>query len=102
MRHDIRTIPPMRITQTHTQHLLRHGYVIVPSFLTSDELSAARANLLQYVPTAEELAATPQRYAWVFDEAEHLQTEFPFADDALNHISTHPDIIACVGKLLGT
>src|SRR5947208_14183300 len=83
----------MRITQAQTDQLLRHGYAIVPRFLSADEVSAAMENLLQYVPTPQELAATPQRYAWVYDEAEHLQTEFPFAGDALNHVSTHPAII---------
>ena len=92
----------MRITADHTARLLRHGYVIVPGFLTGDELAAARENMLRYVPTAEELAATPERYSWVFDEAEHLQTEFPFAGTALNHVSTHPEIIDFVGRLLGT
>jgi ectoine hydroxylase-related dioxygenase (phytanoyl-CoA dioxygenase family) len=92
----------MRITESHLAHLTRHGYAIVANFLTRDELAAAEANLLQYVPTAEELAATPQRYAWVYDEAEHLQTEFPFAGDALNHVSTHPEIVAFVESLLGT
>ena len=92
----------LSITEEHLSHLLRHGYVIVPSFLTPDELSAARENVLRYVPTAEELAATPERYAWVLDEPEHLQTEFPFAGHALNHVSTHPEIIDFVARLLGT
>src|SRR3954470_19463469 len=92
----------MPITDAHLEQLTRHGYAVVPGFLAPDELAAAKTNLLQYVPTAQELAATPQRYAWVFDEAEHLQTEFPFAGDALNHVSTHPEIVAFVEKLLGT
>ena len=92
----------MRITDEHAARLARYGYVIVPDFLTGDELRAARDNMLRYVPTAEELAATPERYAWVFDEAEHLQTEFPFAGDALNHVSTHPEIVEFVSRLLGT
>src|SRR5438093_4641916 len=58
--------------------------------------------MLRYVPTAEELTATPERYSWVFDEAEHLQTEFPFSGQALNHVSTHPEIIDFVSRLLGT
>ncbi len=92
----------MRITQKHGENLLRHGFVIVPNFLTGDELDAARANLLRYVPTAEELAATPERYAFVHDDPEHLQTEFPFAGDALNDISTHPEITGFVERMLGT
>src|SRR6476659_1696100 len=92
----------MRITQEHADHLHRHGFVVVRGFLTPEEIRAAKANLLQYVPTAEELAATPHRYGQIFEEPETLQQEFPFAGDALNHLSTHPDLIAFVVQLLGT
>ncbi len=76
--------------------------MIVPNFLTAEELSAAHENMLRYVPTAEELDATPERYSWVFEDPEHLQTEFPFAGDALNHVSTHPEIIGFVERVLGS
>lgn len=92
----------MRITNQHLDHLIKHGYALVPGFLTPAELQAARANMLRYVPTAEELSATPERYPWVFEEAESLQTEFPFVGDALNHISTHPELISFVERALGT
>jgi len=92
----------MQVQQKHIDQLLKHGYAIVPRFLNASEIAAAMENVLRYVPTAAELAAAPQRYAWVFDDAEHLQTEFPFAGDALNHISTHPDLIALAEQLLGT
>jgi Phytanoyl-CoA dioxygenase (PhyH) len=92
----------MSIAQTHLDHLLKHGYVIVPGFLAPDELAAAHANVLQYFPTPEELAATPQRYGFVFEDPEHLQVEFPFVGGALNRVSTHPQIIALVEQLLGT
>ena len=92
----------MRITDQHLEHWVEHGYVVVEPFLTPEELKAARANLLRYVPTAEELAATPERYPWVFEEAERLQTEFPFVGTALNNISTHPELISFVERALGT
>ena len=76
--------------------------MILPRFLTGDELAAARDNLLQYFPTAQELAATPQRYGSILEDPDHLQIEFPFAGDALNDISTHPELIAFVEQLLGT
>ena len=41
-------------------HLQQHGFVLVPDFLSLRELNAARQNMLRYVPTAEELAATPE------------------------------------------
>lgn len=92
----------MRITDQQAKHLIEHGYAIVPNFLTADELAAARENLFRYYPSAEELSATPERYGGLMEDAENLQNEFPFAGDALNHVSTHPEIIAFVEKLLGT
>jgi ectoine hydroxylase-related dioxygenase (phytanoyl-CoA dioxygenase family) len=92
----------VRITDTHRDHLLRHGYAIVPNFLTGEELSAARSEFLRYFPTADELHATPQRYGAIFEDPEHLQVEFPFASDVLNDISTHAELIGFVERLLGT
>jgi hypothetical protein len=97
-----RSIDAVPITDQHAQHLLRHGYAIVPDFLTGSALDAARANLLRYFPTAEELAATPERYGSIAEDPEHLQVEFPFAGDPLNDVSTHPELIAFVERLLGT
>ena len=92
----------MRITEDHHKALLRHGYVLVPEFLTPDALAAAQADVLRYFPSAEELESTPQRYGFIFDDPENLQIEFPFAADALNDVSTHPEVIAFVERLLDT
>jgi hypothetical protein len=92
----------MRITEQHQQSLLRHGHVIVPGFLKPDELEHARRGMLKYFPTDEELRATPQRYGSIFEDPEHLQVEFPFVDDALNDIATHPELAGFVERLLGT
>jgi hypothetical protein len=91
-----------KITDRHTQHLLQHGYAIVPNFLAPEEVAAARENMLRYFPTAEELAATPERYGSILEDPEHLQVEFPFAGQALNDVSTHPAIVSFVERMLGT
>jgi ectoine hydroxylase-related dioxygenase (phytanoyl-CoA dioxygenase family) len=92
----------MRITARQTRHFLDRGYVVVPGFLSDSELACARENLHRYYPSAEELSATPERYGGLVEDAEHLQNEFPFAGDALNDISTHPDLIEFVERVLGT
>jgi ectoine hydroxylase-related dioxygenase (phytanoyl-CoA dioxygenase family) len=92
----------VRITPQQVDHYLTHGYVVVPGFLTPDELSSARDNFLRYYPTAEELTAAPERYGAIHDDPEHLQTEFPFVGHALNDISTHPEIAAFAEHVLGT
>jgi hypothetical protein len=92
----------VRITDDLRDQLLRHGYATVPNFLAPDELAAAQSAFLRYFPTAEELRATPQRYGAIFEDPEHLQVEFPFASDVLNDMSTHPELIGFVERLLGT
>src|SRR5687767_574902 len=92
----------MRITDQHRDQLVRHGFVVVPGFLTPDELAVARADFLRYFPSDEELRATPQRYGAIFEDPEHLQVEFPFAAAALNDVSTHAELITFVERLLGT
>ena len=91
----------MRITDKQLEQYIRHGYVIIPSFLSSTELAVGRQGMLEYFPTADELTATPQRYGSIYEDPEHLQVEFPFANDALNDISTHPDLIDFVARVLG-
>jgi hypothetical protein len=92
----------MRISDEQIERFLRHGHVLVPGFLTADELRAAQRNMARYFPTTDELAATPERYNWIHDDPEHLQVEFPFAGETLNDVTTHPEIIALVERLLGT
>jgi ectoine hydroxylase-related dioxygenase (phytanoyl-CoA dioxygenase family) len=92
----------MRITEHHQVQLLRHGFVIVPGFLKKDQLAAAQSDYSRYFPTSDELAATPHRYGSIFEDPEHQQVEFPFAGDALNDISTHPELIGFVERVLGT
>jgi ectoine hydroxylase-related dioxygenase (phytanoyl-CoA dioxygenase family) len=85
----------------HVTELQRRGYTVIPGLLTPTEIAAARANMLLYFPSARELAATPQRYAAILEEAEYQQIEFPFVGDALNNMATHPRIISLVERLLG-
>ena len=76
--------------------------MVVPGFLQGEELAAAREGMLQYFPTAEELAAAPMRYGFVHEDPEHLQVEFPFAADVLNDVTTHPELVGFVERVLGT
>lgn len=91
----------MRITDDQTAHYLEHGYVLVPDFLSPAELKAARAAFAEHFPTDAELRADPEQYAELLEDPEHLQVEFPFAQGALNDVSTHPALIAFVERVLG-
>lgn len=91
----------MRITDDQLAHYLAHGYVLVPNFLTPAELDAARQAFAEHFPASDELRADPAGYEELLEEPEHLQAEFPFAQDALNDVSTHPELIAFVERVLG-
>jgi ectoine hydroxylase-related dioxygenase (phytanoyl-CoA dioxygenase family) len=91
----------MRITDTHLSTLRKTGYVVIKNFLTPPELDSARGAFRQYYPTPEELADTPHRFGGMLEDAEQLQTEFPFADDTLNHLSLHPAILSAVSRFYG-
>lgn len=91
----------MRITAAQTKHYREHGYVVIPKFLTPAELRKGRAGISRYFPSVDELEATPERYGFIYDDPENLQVEFPFADDGLNDIATHPEVIAFVQHVLG-
>ncbi len=92
----------MKIHTRHLRSLLRHGYAIVPRFLTDKELARARVGMSRYFPSPEELDATPQRYAGLTSEIDFLQREFPFVDDTLCELAVHPDILDFVEQVLGT
>jgi hypothetical protein len=86
-----------RISEEHVAHWREHGWVIVPDFLTPGEVKEGKENLHRYFPTWEEYAAAPERY-----EALPFWRDFPYVGDALNNITTHPELIAFVEHALGT
>lgn len=90
-----------RITQEHVAEWHKHGYVVVPDFLTPAELDAALANVADYTPTWDEYAARPQRYQHV-SRHEFDFREFPYTGDALNDLTVHPDVVRFVKESLGT
>lgn len=92
----------MRISAKHAAELREKGFVVIPRFLTSEELKRARAGIARYFPSVKELDATPERYGFIHEDPENLQVEFPFADDALNHVATHPELIRFVKSMLKT
>lgn len=92
----------MKFTREHEAALLKRGFVVVPKLIEGMALEQAKGNMGRYFPSAEELSASPERYGFIHEDPEHLQVEFPFAGEALNEITTHPEVIGLVEKLLGT
>lgn len=86
----------MRVTEDHLAHWRQHGYVIVQSFLTPEELEAARADVSRYFPSDEEYRAAPERYPNVSGIR-----ELPFVGEGLNNLSTHPELSSFAERAIG-
>lgn len=91
----------MAFTIQHQRHLRRHGFAVVDRFLSAAEVRAAREALRQYVPSAREAARYPRRYEAVLHEENHQKFEFPYAEQTLNRMATHPRVISMAQRLLG-
>lgn len=90
------------ITAEHIDHWRQHGYVIVENLLSAEELAAARANIGKYLPSWEEYRRAPHRYRALLGSDGWPKAEFPFVDDALNHVTLHPELLHLAERLLGT
>ena len=71
---------------------LRHGYAIVPDFLTPRRAARRAGEHAPLLPDRRGAGATPERYGFDLRGPRASQVEFPFAGDALNDVSTHPEI----------
>jgi ectoine hydroxylase-related dioxygenase (phytanoyl-CoA dioxygenase family) len=96
------------VNDADVEHWFRHGYVIVKDVLSTEEVAAVQANLADYMPTWEEYAARPHRYADLKGGSHRRTTpagwvtnSFPFTGDALNHATLHPYLLAFVERLVG-
>jgi ectoine hydroxylase-related dioxygenase (phytanoyl-CoA dioxygenase family) len=90
------------VTEEHYEHWRTHGWVIVENLLTPDELAAARENVSAYLPSWEEYEQAPRRYRSLLGYNGWPLVEFPFVGDALNHVTTHPELIAFAKRVLRT
>ncbi|MEM9565629.1 MAG: GNAT family N-acetyltransferase [Actinomycetota bacterium] len=81
----------------------RDGFVVLPAWLTADELAAAAAELPELFPTADEFHddADPGRNARFRDEFGGI-TNFPFASVELSLLSVHPKLVALAEAILAT
>lgn len=98
--YEIKEVGQMRMGDQQVDHWRTHGYVVVEKFLTGSELERARAELYGMFPTSEKYAADPA----AFPEVQQGQwiREFPLPAPTINRISTHPDIVSFVERVLGT
>jgi hypothetical protein len=81
----------------------RHGYALVPGFLSEEELAAGQAAFARQYPTPDELAAAgPHKFAYLRQGPVSGIQRFPVADDVLNDQLTSPRMVALARRLIGT
>lgn len=90
-------------TEEDYQHWLEHGYVIT-RLLDDEQLEAALEAIYEYMPPWEEYIRHPRLYRPLIDAPRRgpVGATFPFAGDALNITTIHPDLVAFVERILRT
>jgi Phytanoyl-CoA dioxygenase (PhyH) len=78
------------------------GFVILPAFLSADDLAPALAELDQLFPSAQGFhdGTDPRRSRFVEDEFDGIDS-FPFASTELSLLAVHPRIVGLAETLLG-
>lgn len=86
----------MRITKEHEEHYREHGYVIVDSFCTQEELTGVLQNFDEVVPGWAQFAKNPtgpkpEYFNSPFPDQRGIP-HFPYKGDALNDLTFHPEL----------
>lgn len=79
------------------------GFVVLPGFLTADDLAPALGEFDRLFPTAEGFhdGTDPRRDRFTRDEFDGIDT-FPFASTEVSLLAVHPRLIGLAESLLGT
>jgi hypothetical protein len=86
----------MRITDAQVDAFLDDGYLVLPGFLSADDVAGGQADFYRNFPAPDEAVASPDRHA---DRVGYRQ--FPFPGEHLLRIITQPDIISFAERVIG-
>src|ERR1700733_14842079 len=89
-----------RITPEHLAQLRTDGYVVVHDFMPDGDGAEDHANPRRSLPTRDEMVSEPEKWASVHRTRDSV-AELQFRGNALNHMSTHPELIAFSRAALG-
>jgi hypothetical protein len=92
----------MRVSDVCLEQLESDGFTIIPGFLSTDEVSTARAALWNVYPTPEQYHANPGEFAQFAKSQFAGMRYFPYADWALNRLAFHPDLVDAAERFLGS
>lgn len=94
------------ISESDYEHWRTHGYVVV-KLLDDVQLKDALENIYDYMPPWDEYARHPRWFEQTVGSkiripGIRLGATFPFAGDALNASTIHPDYLAFAERVMGT
>jgi ectoine hydroxylase-related dioxygenase (phytanoyl-CoA dioxygenase family) len=96
-------MPNSVISEADYEHWVEHGYVVV-RLLDDDTLRSVLDNVYDYFPSWDEYQKRPQLYRPLLDTAVGTlgpRIAFPFRGNALNSVSTHPELLAFARRVIG-
>ncbi len=94
--------PDVRVPDVAVDELRERGFVLVPGFLSPDELAAAQAALWKHFPTPEQYFADPASYSEYGTSQFAGVEDFPYRSWDLNRLAIHPDLVNFAARFLGT
>ncbi len=80
-----------KITDQHLEHYRTHGYAIVNSFLTAEELALARVDIEACIPGWLDYCDDPNNPKPPAPQLTDV-SEFPYRGQALNRMTLHPEL----------
>jgi hypothetical protein len=91
----------MPVTEAHIDELEERGFVVIPGFLSPDEIAAAQEGLWEVYPKPEGFFAHPEKYPTFETPMRGLQN-YPWSSFALNRLPLHPGLLDAAERILGT
>ena len=92
----------VRVSDEALAEIDSQGFVIVPGFLSANEVAAACAGLFTVFPPPDEYHADPEKYAAFGTSQFAGLRNFPCASWEVNRLAFHPDLVNAAERYLGT
>lgn len=93
----------MRVPDTAIDHLHKHGFVVVPEVLSTEEVEQARAGLWLHYPRPDDFFSDPAQFPELNGDPHGGQRRlFPFGQWDLSQIVFHDDIVDAVERFYGS
>ncbi len=91
---------PSKISDEHLEHYRRHGYAVIEGFLDQQDLAQARTEIEEMFPGWLAYVDNPDAAPRPEDQGFNVKV-FPFVGNAINSITTAPEIRDFVSRFIG-